>query len=121
MHNAWDGGVKRDRRPTGTRPPDGVHWYRQVLELSEPDLEPAEGIVEFQVGPPWLQLSEGSTTRSGAVPVLRLGVADAAAQRRRLEAMGVAVGPLEHVPGAVDYFDFTDPDGNALSMYSELD
>lgn len=23
--------------------------------------------------------------------------------------------------GAVDHFDFTDPDGNVLSMYSEID
>jgi predicted enzyme related to lactoylglutathione lyase len=98
-----------------------VDWYRHVLELSEPDLEPAEGVVEFQVGPIWLQLSEDGTTRSGSAAVLRFGVADAWAQRRRLEAIGVAVGPLKHVPGAVDYFDFTDPDGNALSMYTELE
>jgi predicted enzyme related to lactoylglutathione lyase len=50
-----------------------------------------------------------------------LGVADANRQRDRLEAIGVAVGPLEHVPGAVEYFDFTDPDGNVLSMYTELE
>jgi lactoylglutathione lyase len=35
--------------------------------------------------------------------------------------MGVAVGPLEHVPGAVDYFDFSDPDDNMLSMYAEVE
>jgi hypothetical protein len=29
-------------------------------------------------------------------------------------------GPLEHVPGAVDYFDFADLDGNQLSVYSLL-
>lgn len=34
--------------------------------------------------------------------------------------MGVAVGPLKHVPGAVDYFDFADLDGSRLSMYTEL-
>jgi hypothetical protein len=31
------------------------------------------------------------------------------------------VGPLEHVPGAVDYFDFRDPDGNIFSVYSEME
>ena len=116
MHNA---GMEVSRATVGLPVRDlstAVHWYRQVLELSEPDLEPAEGVVEFQVGPIWLQLSEQGTTPSGARAVLRFGVADARAQRRRLEAMGVAVSPLEHVPGAVDYFDFTDPDGNALSM-----
>ena len=91
-----------------------VEWYQRVLELAEPDLEPADGVVEFQVGPIWLQLGKDSTVRSGAEVVTRFGVADASRERERLEAMGVAVGPLEHVPGAVDYFDFTDPDGNVL-------
>ena len=47
------------------------------------------------------------------------GVADAAAERSRLAALGVAVGPLEHVEGAVDYVEFTDLDGNAFSIHSE--
>ena len=45
-------------------------------------------------------------------------MADAGAERTRLAGLGGAVGPLEHVPGAVDYFDFTDPDGDQLSLYS---
>lgn len=95
-----------------------VIWYRRVLELPEPDLEPADGVVEFQVGPVWLQLGQEPTTRSGAEAVMRLGVADAAREQDRLAELGVAVGPLEHVEGAVDYFDFADPDGNRLSIYS---
>jgi predicted enzyme related to lactoylglutathione lyase len=97
-----------------------VAWYRRVLELDEPDLEPAAGVVEFRLGPIWLQLGEDATARSGAEAVTRFGVRDAAAERDRIEGLGVAVGPLEHVPGAVDYFDFTDPDGNVLSLYSEV-
>ncbi|MER5394006.1 hypothetical protein [Saccharopolyspora sp. NPDC002686] len=50
----------------------------------------------------------------------RFSVADAAAERERLAALGVDVGPLEHVPDAVDYFDFRDPYGNRLSLYTEL-
>lgn len=98
-----------------------IKWYRQVLELSEPGLEPADGVVEFRVGPIWLQLGEDSVVRSGAEVVTRFGVADAHRQRERLKGMGVTVGPLEHVPGAVDYFDFADPDGNILSMYTEVE
>ena len=98
-----------------------VEWYQRVLELSEPDLEPVDGVVEFRVGPIWLQLGEETTIRSGAEVVTRFGVADASRERERLEAVGVAVGPLEHVPGAVDYFDFSDPDGNVLSLYSEVE
>jgi len=97
-----------------------VTWYRQVLELAEPDAEPAGGVVEFRVGSAWLQLGEEPTTRSGAQVVTRLGVGDAGRERERLDRLGVSVGPLEHVPGVVDYFDFTDADGNVLSMYTEL-
>jgi len=50
----------------------------------------------------------------------QFGVDDAGCERQRLEQLGVAVGPLEHVPEAVNYFDFRDPDGNVLSFYSEI-
>ncbi len=97
-----------------------VQWYRQVFALTEPDLEPAEGVVELRLGPIWLQLGEEPTTRSGAEIVTRFGVADAASERDRLADLGVRVGPLEHVEGAVDYFDFVDPYGNMLSVYSTV-
>jgi len=54
-----------------------VKWYRQVLELAEPDLQPADGVVEFKVGSLWLQLGEEPTARSGAQVVIRFGVDDA--------------------------------------------
>lgn len=97
-----------------------VQWYRRVFALSTPDLAPAEGVVEFQLGSIWLQLAEGSTRRSGAEVVTRFGVSDAGAERERLIGEGVEVGPLEHVPDAVDYFDFLDLDGNAFSFYAEV-
>ncbi|MDA3626013.1 VOC family protein [Saccharopolyspora sp. WRP15-2] len=100
--------------------PRAVEWYQRVFALSEPDLEPADGVVEFQLGSIWLQLGEEPTARSGAEVVTRFSVADAAAERERLAALGVDVGPLEHVPDAVDYFDFRDPYGNQLSLYTEL-
>jgi predicted enzyme related to lactoylglutathione lyase len=97
-----------------------VPWYRRAFELGEPDLEPVAGVVEFQFGPIWLQLLEGDTTRSGAEVVPSFGVAKAATERERLVALGLEVGPLEHVEGAVDYFEFADPDGNVLSVHSEV-
>ena len=96
-------------------------WYRDVFGLGEPDLAPADGVLEFQVGPVWLQLSVAPVATVAPVAartVTRFGVADAGAERSRLARLGVTVGPLEHVPDAVDYFDFTDPDGNRLSLYS---
>ena len=100
---------------------ESIDWYRRVLELPEPDLEPAEGVVEWRVGPVWLQLMEAEGASTGCSAVLRLGVADVRARREQLLAAGVDVGAVEHVPGAVDYVDVTDPDGNTLSLYTELD
>src|SRR5690606_19294346 len=97
-----------------------VEWYRNVFGLSGPDLAPADGVVEFRIGSVWLQLGEEPIARSGAEVVTRFGVRDAAAERDRLIGLGVETGPLEHVPGAVDYFDFLDPDGNKLGCYSEV-
>ncbi len=99
---------------------DAELWYRRAFALSGPDIVPADGVVEFQLGTIWLQLGEEPTGRSGAEVVTRFGVSDAAAQRECLIREGIGVGPLEHVPDADDYFDFSDPDGNKLSFYSEL-
>ncbi|MGO4783742.1 VOC family protein [Cryobacterium sp. W22_MBD10_FK3] len=93
-------------------------WYRRVFELSEPAISPAPGVVEVPMGAIDLQLSGEPVARSGARNTLRVGVENAAAEYERLSALGIELGPLEHVPGAVDYFDFDDPDGNALGVYS---
>lgn len=98
-----------------------VEWYRRVLQLDEPDLEPAEGVIEFKVGAVWLQLVLEPDGPPGAGAILRLGVPDVTAERVRLAGLGVAVGGLERIDGVLEYFDFADPDGNPLSFYAELE
>jgi catechol 2,3-dioxygenase-like lactoylglutathione lyase family enzyme len=98
-----------------------AEWYRRVLQLEDPDLEPAEGVVEFKVCGVWLQLAEDPDGASGHGPVVRLGVRDVAAERARLARLGIHVGGLEQVVGVLEYFDFTDPDGNRLSLYAEVE
>ena len=66
-----------------------TRWYQEVFALADPDLTPAPGVLEFQVGPVWLQLTEGPPGSAAA---------------------GAA--------GPVTRFDFTDPDGNRLSLHS---
>ena len=95
-----------------------VQWYRQVFELPAPDLQAADGVVEFRVGPVWRQLGEETTTRSGAEVVTRVGVDCAGREHHRLASSGVDVGALEHVGGLLEYFDFVDPDGNVPNFYS---
>jgi predicted enzyme related to lactoylglutathione lyase len=93
-------------------------WYRRVFEVTGPAVSPAPGLVELPLGSIDLQLIEDPGAQPGAQNVLRVGVDDASAEHERLTGLGITVDPLEHVPGAVDYFDFVDPDGNALGVYA---
>ena len=92
-------------------------WYESVLEIDSPEVEPVEGIVEYDLGGCWLQLGEELPTGS-ATAVLRLGVDDVRAERERLVDLGVAVPEVVHVPGVIDVVEFPDPDGNLLSLYT---
>ncbi|SBN61396.1 VOC family protein [Curtobacterium sp. 9128] len=95
-------------------------WYGAVFERVEPDLEPDEGIAEYEIGGIWIQLFEDDQAEENAV-IVRFGVDDVAAQHTRIGALGIDVGPIECVDGAVDWFDVRDPDGNVLSLYSLAD
>jgi predicted enzyme related to lactoylglutathione lyase len=93
-------------------------WYNAVLDRP-PELEPVEGIVEYEFGGVWIQLMSGKRGSYGWV--LRYGVDDLHVERERLRGLGVAVGVIETVPGVIAFFDFLDPDGNQLSCYHVLD
>lgn len=97
---------------------EAENWYRKVFELTEAATSPAPGLVEVPLGSIDLQLIEDPDAQPGDQNVLRVGVDDAAAEHERLSALGLDLPPLEHVPGAVDFFDFADPDGNVLGVYS---
>jgi predicted enzyme related to lactoylglutathione lyase len=93
-------------------------WYARMLERDDADLEPDEGIVEFELAGCWVQLAEGEPGSTDWV--LRIGVTDLVAERDRLRALGIDVDEPVEVPGVVVYCDFSDPDGNQLSLYSIL-
>lgn len=95
-----------------------ITWYDAVLER-RPALEPAAGIVEYEFAGTWIQLIGGQHGSSGWV--LRYGVDDLPTERARLSGLGVSVGDVDTVPGVISFFDFMDPDGNALSCYQVLD
>ena len=95
-------------------------WYGAVFERAEPDLEPEDGVAEYEVGGIWIQLVEDEHADDNPVTV-RFGVDDVAAQRTRIAALGIDVGPIERVDSAVDWFDVRDPDGNVLSLFSLVD
>ncbi|MFJ3032965.1 hypothetical protein SAMN05660766_2889 [Curtobacterium sp. 314Chir4.1] len=95
-------------------------WYGAVFERAEPDLEPDDGIAEYEVGGIWIQLYEDENAEENPVSV-RFGVDDVTAQHARIGALGIDIGPVECVDGAVDWFDVRDPDGNVLSLFSLVD
>jgi catechol 2,3-dioxygenase-like lactoylglutathione lyase family enzyme len=72
--------------------------------------------VEYEVGGVWLQLGEDDGGPGGWV--LRVGVPDVHAERRRLLDLGIDVDPVEEVDGVIAFCDFRDPDGNKLSIYT---
>lgn len=89
-------------------------WYDAVLDC-RPALAPAPGIVEYEVAGIWIQLIGGQRGSRGWV--LRYEVEDLAAERERLSGLGISVGEVQTVPGLISFFDFADPDDNALSCY----
>ncbi|MBF4614339.1 VOC family protein [Curtobacterium sp. VKM Ac-1376] len=95
-------------------------WYGAVFERTEPDLEPEDGVAEYEVGGIWIQLYVDDQAEENPVSV-RFGVDDVAAQHARIGALGIDIGPVECVDGAVDWFDVRDPDGNVLSLFSLVD
>lgn len=95
-----------------------IDWYRRIFGLGRPAIEPVEGIVEFPYGPIWLQLVQSDSRPAGATTVANFQVADVQAERERLVALGVEVGVVMRVPGAVDYVEFADPDGNPFVLHS---
>ncbi|WIE64706.1 hypothetical protein DEI99_015955 [Curtobacterium sp. MCLR17_036] len=95
-------------------------WYGAVFERAEPDLEPADGVVEYEIGGIWVQLLEEPDAEEHPARV-RFGVDDVTAQHARIAALGIDVGPVACVDGAVAWFDARDPDGNVLSLYSLVD
>jgi catechol 2,3-dioxygenase-like lactoylglutathione lyase family enzyme len=91
-------------------------WYETLLEVDKPDLEPVAGVVEYQVGACWLQLSQDDGGPGGWV--FRIGVPNVRAERRRLLDLGIEVDDLIEIDGLIAFCDFRDPDGNVLSVYT---
>lgn len=95
-------------------------WYQTAFELGEPDLEPMDGLVEFDLDAFWLQLALSAELAGNEGISVNISVADAAAQRETFAAKGLEVSPLQHIEGVVDFFELTDLDGNKIGFVTEL-
>ena len=97
-----------------------VSWYQAALGLGEPDLVPAEGLIEFDLGAFWLQLAQ-APTRSGTSGIgVNISVEDVRALQAQLRSLRLDVSDVQHFEGAVDYCELTDPDGNKIGLVTEL-
>ncbi|MGE2722232.1 VOC family protein [Mycolicibacterium celeriflavum] len=93
-------------------------WYSEVIGR-EPDLEPIEGVAEWQIAATaWLQLMQDHD-RAGRSAV-RIGVDDLAAQMAELAELGIETGEVVVIAGLVRVVDIADPDGNEVSFVEDL-
>jgi hypothetical protein len=93
-------------------------WYSRVIGR-EPDLEPVDGVAEWQItATAWLQLVE-DPQRAGKSAV-RIGVADLDAQVAELSESGIAAGEPTVIADMVKVVDVSDPDGNEVSFVEEV-
>ena len=92
-------------------------WYSRLFGKG-PDLEPFPGNVEFKVGGAWVQIVSGKVQASSWS--LLLEVRDLSRERERLRESGIAASEVKTVPNVINYFDLSDPDGNAMRWYQVL-
>lgn len=93
-------------------------WYCEVMGRG-PDLEPIDGVAEWQItATAWLQLMEDHT-RAGRSAV-RIGVDDLDAQITELARLGIDTGEVVVIADLVKVVDVVDPDGNEVSFVQDL-
>jgi catechol 2,3-dioxygenase-like lactoylglutathione lyase family enzyme len=97
-----------------------TEWYRAALSLGEPDQIPLDGLVEFDLGPFWLQLATAPELAGREGITVNISVADATELRRALESRGLTVSDMQRFEGVVEFFELTDPDGNKIGFVTEL-
>ncbi|SEH77651.1 hypothetical protein SAMN04489835_4000 [Mycolicibacterium rutilum] len=93
-------------------------WYSSIFGR-EPDLEPVDGVAEWQIAATaWLQLIV-DPHRAGRTAV-RIGVDDLDAQIAALAALGIGAGEVVVIADLVKVVDVADPDNNEVSFVQEL-
>jgi predicted enzyme related to lactoylglutathione lyase len=96
----------------------GRAWYSSLIGR-EPDLEPVDGVAEWQITTTaWLQIVE-DPERAGRTAV-RFGVDNLDTQTAELTAAGITMGELVVVADMVKVVDIADPDGNEVSFVQDL-
>lgn len=99
--------------------PDAIGWYRMVLG-SKRTVQPLPHILEIELSTGFrLQLVQDASLKPGD-GVVRFGVSDLEAERRRLLKAGVDVSGITRHEGVISYCYVNDPYGNRLSLFQSL-
>lgn len=97
---------------------EALAWYSRIIGR-EPDLEPVDGVAEWQLtATAWLQLVTDEA-RAGRSAV-RFGVTDLAETITALVDSDVEVGEPQVIANMVAVLDVADLDGNEVSFVQEL-
>jgi hypothetical protein len=93
-------------------------WYSRLIGR-DPDLEPIDGVAEWQIAATaWLQLVE-DPERAGRSAV-RFGVGNLDAQIAELNDAGIPTGEPLVIADLVKIVDIADPDGNEVSFVADI-
>ncbi|KNC20467.1 hypothetical protein AC792_00490 [Arthrobacter sp. RIT-PI-e] len=95
-------------------------WYTSAFELGAPAQIPLDGLVEFDLGPFWLQLAVASQLAGQEGMSVNISVEDATKEHTRFTELGLSVSELQRIEGIVDFFELTDMDGNKIGFVTEL-
>jgi hypothetical protein len=95
--------------------PTARSWYSEIIGR-EPDLEPVDGVAEWQIAATaWLQLVQ-DPARAGT-SAIRFGVDDLTAVLAELSTAGVAASEAVVIADMVTVVDVADPDGNGCRSW----
>lgn len=97
-----------------------VAWYTSAFELGEPAQIPLDGLVEFDLGPFWLQLALAPQLAGCEGLSVNISVEDAAEEHMRFKKLGLRVSELRRIQDVVEFFELTDMDGNKIGFVTEL-
>lgn len=97
-----------------------VAWYTSALKLGEPAQIPLDGLVEFDLGPFWLQLAVAPQLAGQEGLSVNISVEDTAKEHARFTELGLHVSDLQRIGDVVEFFELTDMDGNKIGFVTEL-
>lgn len=95
-----------------------LNWYINLFDRN-PDMQPMEGIAEWQlVDNAWVQLTVAEECSANATVIV--GVDDVEGKRQELLQKDLPAGELIEYPGVIKMFEVSDLEGNKISFVQDI-